>query len=402
MRRTLGYMLETHILELQKRASERSTTISNERIAGIQEMFKSVDGALNGLSLDGNGGMDYPETKLQEVMTSADFTYAIQEFVQRLMLPAYSEKMFNFEPFVKPDTTPNYLPVSRYQKRAGLDDLEYVGEKDEALPGSVVDATKRQYQVYKWEKQFDFSMEALVNDDLGYFSDQAADMGRAARRTLERYVSRMMWNATTIARLVGLGALYSTTGRLNTARISTARMAFNQRTDTRGAPVTAALRYIVYHAGLADTADVIRQSTFVPELPFAATGVVAPFAAPYGPAASNIWRSGWTPIEDPHVAGVAPNLPWFALANYQESGLTAFVLARRQGMPAPLIIRKKSDIEIITSLLGAGGAVPPVMGDFATSNVVVKVWDEWGTYINATDGNLFDVRGAYFSSGTVV
>jgi hypothetical protein len=359
------------------------------RLAEVSDMYRWLDGALSGVMLNEGGGMDDPETKLQEVMTSADFTYAIQEFVQRKMFPAYQEKTFNFEPFIKPDTTPNYLPVSRYQKRAGLDDLEYVGEKGEALPGSVVDATKRQYQVYKWEKQFDFSMEALVNDDLGYFNDQATDMGRAARRTLEKYVSRMMWNATTIARLVGLGALYSTTGRLNTARISTARMAFNQRTDARGNPAVAALRYIVYHAGLADTVDQIRQSTYQPDQ----VGTIQPLA-------TNIWRSGWTPVEDPHVAGTAPNLPWFALASWQESGMIAFVLARRSGMPAPLILRKKSDIESITSLLGAGGAVPPVLGDFATSNVVVKVWDEFGTYIDSTEGNLFDFRGAYYSAGT--
>jgi hypothetical protein len=51
-------------------------------------------------------------------------------------------------------------------------------------------------------------------------------------------------------------------------------------------------------------------------------------------------------------------------------------------------------------LTGGGGAVPPIMGDFATSNVVVKVHDEWGTYIDGTEGNLFDFRAAYYSSGT--
>ena len=70
------------------------------------------------------------------------FTYAVQEFVQRQMVPAYERKRFDFEPFVKPDTAPNFLEVTRYQKRAGLDDLEYVPEKAEPRPGSVVDATK--------------------------------------------------------------------------------------------------------------------------------------------------------------------------------------------------------------------------------------------------------------------
>ena len=61
---------------------------------------------------------------------------------------------------------------------------------------------------------------------------------------------------------------------------------------------------------------------------------------------------------------------------------------------------RRSDIERITSLLGGGATVPPIMGDFDTGNVVVKVMDIWGTYIDATYGNMFDHRGFYYSTGT--
>jgi hypothetical protein len=195
----------------------------------------------------------------------------------------------------------------------------------------------------------------------------------------------MMWNAVTVARLVGLGALYSTTGRLTTARISTARMAFNQRVDDRAEPINASLKYILHHSGLVDTVAQIQNSQLVPEL---ATN------------AQNTIRGTFTPIEDPYLTGTAPNLPWAALSGWQESGIIPFVLARRQGVPAPLLLRKKSDIESITSLVGGGSDVPPIMGDFQSSNVVVKVMDIWGTYIDAVEGNLFDYRGAYYSSGT--
>jgi len=373
------------LLQQYRTARLKAAGAPEARLTEVSSMYRFLDQSLNGVRVNEFGGMDDPETKVQEVMTSADFTYALQEFVQRQMVPGYQVKGFNFEPLVKPDTLPNFMTVTRYQRRSGLDDLEYVGEKGEARPGSVDDATKRQYRVYKFEKQFDFSMEALVNDDLGYFSDMASDMGKAARRTLEKYVSRFFTNAVTIARLIALGALYSTTGRLTTARISEARMAFNQRVDNRGEPILAALKYIVYHAGLVDTVASIQNSTLVPEL---ATN------------ASNVVRGTFTPIEDPYIVGAAPNLPWYAFADYQASGIVPYVLARRQGVPAPLLLRKKSDIESITSMLGGGGAVPPIMGDFATGNVVVKVHDEWGTYINGTDGNMFDVRGSYYSAGT--
>jgi hypothetical protein len=69
-------------------------------------------------------------------------------------------------------------------------------------------------------------------------------------------------------------------------------------------------------------------------------------------------------------------------------------------MPGPILMRKKSDIESITSILGTGGEVPPIMGDFQTGNVVLAVEDQWGTYIDAVEGNMFDNRGCYYSSGT--
>ena len=163
-------------------------------------------------------------------------------------------------------------------------------------------------------------------------------------------------------------------------------MAFNQRVDARNVPIRARLKYLVHHSGLVDTVRVIRQSELIPELATNARNVIA---------------GDFEPIEDPHMAGTAPNLPWWGFVDWKESNIVPFVLARRQGMPAPMILRKRSDIESITSLLGSGGSVPPIMGDFATGNVVVKVEDQWGTYIDTTtEGNLFDYRGAYYSAGT--
>lgn len=372
MRRLLYAMMEIRKLQLSARNAP------SQRLVEVGDMFNFMDRELSGITPTSTN------EQLREVMTSADFTYAIQEFVQRKSLPGYQRMEFNFEPLVYPDTLPNYLPVTRYQRRAGVDDLEYVGEKGEARAGSVVDATKRQWQVYRFEKQFDFSHEALINDDMGYFEDTAEQMGEAARRTLEKYVSRMYTNATSIARWTGLGALYSTTGRLTSARISTARMAFGQRTDDRAEPITADLAYIVYHRGLEDTVRTIQNSQLVPEL---ATN------------AANVVQSGWMGIKDPYITGTAPNLPWYAFVSPSQR-IKTLVLARRQGMPGPLILRKRSDIEAVTSMLGAGRPVDPIMGDFATGNIVLKVMDVWGTYIDGTEGNLVDYRGGYYSSGT--
>lgn len=375
MRRILSLMSE------YRKAQLKHAGAPNAKLVEIDEMFRYLDDEVSFVSRSPTA----TGTKMEEVMTSADFTYAIQTFIQRRMEPSYAQKGFDFEQFTAMDTTPNYLSVSRYQNRAGLDDLEYVGSKGEPRPGRYDDATPRSFQVYDWKKQFDFDFHALVNDDLGYFDDTASLMGRSARRTLEKFVSRMYTNATSFGRLVGLGALYSTTGRLTTARISAARMAFNQRTDARTEPILARLAYIVHHSGLVDTVRQIRASALVPELATNAANVIA---------------GDFIPIEDPYIAGTAPNLPWWAFTDYRQDNIKPLVLARWAGMGTPVIARRRSDIESITSLTGSGSAVSPVMGDFQTNNVVVMVWDVWGTYIDDTEGNLYDFRGAYYSSGT--
>jgi len=352
----------------------------DKRISECGDMFKMLDHELSGIKpTSTNEG-------LREVMTSADFTYAIEEFVQRQALPGYQRMEFPFEPLIRPDTLPNYLAVNRYQMRAGVDDLEYVGEKGQARPGSVDDATKRVYQVYGWQKEYDFSHQALVNDDLGYFANMATLMGQAARRTLEKFVSRMYTNATSIARLTGLGVNYSQAGRLTSSRISEARMGFGQRTDARGEPAIADLAYIVYHRGLTDVVRTIQAS---PQRPEDATN------------AANVVRTGWVGIKDPHMAGTAPDLPWWAFVDPNAgSNIYPFVLARRAGWPGPLILRKASNIVAVTSMLGSGTPVDPILGDFASGNIVLKVWDVWGTYMDDTEGNYFDFRGGYYSSGT--
>jgi hypothetical protein len=357
------------------------------KLREVANMYSHLDNLLGGMRLNQLGGFDGPESSLGEVMTSADFNYALGTFIQRQLEPGYTRKRFAFEPLVKPVTNPNFMTVTRLQDRSTtVDELEYVGEKGEARPGMRRDAVPREYRVYRREKQFDFSMESLVNDELGYLSDQAARMGVAARVTLEKFVHRMLFNATTLARLVGLGALYSSASRLATTSISEARMAFNQRTDPYGEPIMASLNYIVHHSGLVDTVATIQRSTQVPEDATNAANVVA---------------GTFVPIEDPYLAGTAPNLPWMAVNDPTGmDNIVAFILARWQDLPAPVLARKRSDMESFVSFAGAGTPLPPAWGDFATGNVVVKAMDAWGTYADDTEGNLYDYRGAFYSTGT--
>lgn len=353
-----------------------------ERLAETESYFRHLDDSISGLKPTSTGN------DVAETMTAADFPQALGTFVSRMLVPGYTRKRFDFEQFVKIRPVTNYMPHTDYQSRAGLDDLEWVGEKGEARAGSAVDATPRPVAIHDWKKQFDFSWRALVNDDLGYFQDQAMKMGQSARRTKEKFVSRLYTNATSIARLVALGALFAQNGQLTSTRIAEARMAFNQRLDARAEPINARLNFLIHHSGLVDTVRVIRQSELIPELATNAANVIA---------------GDFVPIEDPYIVGVAPVLPWWAFTDYRDDNITPFVLAQWSNMPNPVIARKSSDIELMTDIRTGGTPVfmNPALGDFQTNNVVVLVWDVWGTYIDNTEGNLYDVRGAYYSDATV-
>ena len=387
-RKLLRAMAEIYKGELNDKFEQRNAKAGaivcppdavNARLAEVDQSIEAIDAQLDGITPTSTNN------DLRETMTSADFPYAITSYVSRLAIPGYEKKAFNFEPLVWNDVLTNYLPHNRYQHRDSIDDLELVVQKGRARPGSKDDATPRVYQVYRWEKQYDFSMEALVNDALAYFSDQAQLMGESALRTLEKFVSRMYTNATSILKLTGLGSvLFSQNGRLTSSRVSEARMGFNQRVDSRSQPINARLAYIVHHAGLVDTVRQILGSELVPEL------------APNG---INVGRN-FIPIEDPYITGTAPNLPWWGFTNWRENNIRPFVLARLKGYPGPRIIRKTSNQEAVSAMLGSGSALDPIYGDFDSGNIVLKVCDVFGTYTDTTEGEYFDYRGGYYSAGT--
>ena len=371
MRHILNLMLDIRKHQLSKRSAP------SDRVARAVQMFEYMDNEMSGFSSLNSNEI------LQEALVSQDFTFAIMEFVNRLAIPGYQQRLFNFEPLIFTDRVQNFLPHYRYQNRNGFDDLEYVGTRGRSRTGGIDDATKRIHAVYRWEKDISIDWETLVNDDLSYLEDTVRLMGESARRTLERFVSRMYTNATSIARLVALGANYSQNGRLTTARISEARMAFAQRVNVGNQPITASAQYLVHHTGLRDAALQIARSTQVAELMTNAVNVV-----------------NFTPIEDAHMAGAAPNLPWYMFTRWQDNNVRPLVLVRLRGWDAPRVYRKRSDAEAVTSLGGPGTAVAPAFGDFETGNITLKIRDIWGTYIDGTEGNLWDTRGAYYSSGT--
>lgn len=164
-------------------------------------------------------------------------------------------------------------------------------------------------------------------------------------------------------------------------------MAFMQRVDGRGEPLRADAIYLVHHIGLTDAVATIQNSVLRPE---------------DSTNADNVVQGTFIPIADPYMAGTSPDLPWYMFTRWNDDNIRPFVLARLSGVPGPMVMRRRSDVELIGSLLGAGAPAPPAMGNFLSGDISLAVVDVWGTFVGdpAVDANFFDTNGAYFSSGT--
>lgn len=341
-----------------------------------KELYPVVDTMLSG---QGTIAQD----RIKEVMTDSDFPLALGEYVNRALWPAYTRMEFNYQQLVFNDTLPNFMTVTRYQRQSGLDDLELIRPKQGVSSGYLKDAYKRQYKVYRWGKGFDFSYEALVNDDLGYFRDFAELMGDAARRSIEKFVSRLYFNTTTIAGLVALGVIYSGTARLSTNALMVGWSAFDQRLDDRSEPIETAPVNLVIHKALQPTARQIFASTQVAENNTNAANVLPPF---------NI-------VVDPYMTGTAPNYPWYLMASPNLNGIRPITLARMQGRPGPQVLQKAPDTMAFAGF-GQTGQLVNGLGDFDSGDIKLKVEDVWGGWNDPTYSGVTDYRGVYYSSGT--
>lgn len=352
--------------------------------AQYSEAYPLIDQSIaTARDVNGAGRGSLNAVQLSEAMTTADFPFVLGEFIDRALWPVYQRFVFPFQPLVFNDITPNFLKITRYQRQAGVDDLELVRPKTKVGAGSIDDGFKREYRVYRWEKAFDFEMEAIVNDDLGYFRDMAGIMGEAARRTIEKFVSRMYFNTTTIAGLVAAGANFSSTAKLTNAALMTAWAAFNARVDARGEPISVRPLYLVVHKQLEPTALQILASPFEPDTPNYASNVLPRLEL----------------IVDPYLTGAAPDLPWLLFAPSNENGIRTLTLARLQGRPGPVVLQKAPD-QMSFSGFGRTGALLPGLGDFETGNIKLKVADVWGAWDDSVFVGVTDEKGIYFSDGT--
>ncbi|MBU2060134.1 MAG: Mu-like prophage major head subunit gpT family protein, partial [Gammaproteobacteria bacterium] len=193
------------------------------------------------------------EYMLREALTTSDFPYLFGDVIDRQVLASYKAVDPVWKSFVRMGTVPRIFPQVggyRFGITGGDQYLAEVAEKGEYLASEREEARYAMY-VKKYGRQFDISLEAMINDDLGALKDTPDRFARAAVRTEHRLVSSVY-----VADLVAAANLYAAananSGALpltiaNLENTCEAMLAFR---DANGEPILNRPKYLVVGPGL--------------------------------------------------------------------------------------------------------------------------------------------------------
>lgn len=161
------------------RPSEAARVYMNRRL---------VDMAGELLTRRGERGvtMMSPDMILQRAAhTTSDFPNLLTATSNRILMPAYEAAASPLKALARPTSIVDFRAKSSLRLGAMEGGLQKVLESGEVTSTTRSEA-KESYSLSTFARIFSLSRQAMINDDLGAFSDWAAAMGRAAAETEAR------------------------------------------------------------------------------------------------------------------------------------------------------------------------------------------------------------------------
>lgn len=135
-----------------------------------------------------------PFYHFQEAMTTADFPLLFGDVIDRMVLGSYQEAPYSWSQVVRRRTVPDFRTVNRFAIDGAEAVLDTVPQQSE-YPEAALSETRYQYSVTKYGRRIPFAWESMINDDLDALRDIPERFGRAARRTEERFVTQLFFDA---------------------------------------------------------------------------------------------------------------------------------------------------------------------------------------------------------------
>lgn len=202
--------------------------------------------------------------------STSDFPYLLQDTAEKAMLKGYSEADETFQAWTRLGRLSDFKAASR-TGMSEFTDLDEVKEGGEFKHGSVGDR-REQIQLATYGKLFTITRQAIINDDLGAFSDIPRKMGRAAPRKVGDLVYAVLTGNPNMADGVALfhanhSNLAGSSAALALATLSAGRTAMARQTDSSGSANALNIRpkFLILPITLEDTGSILLNSQYDPD-----------------------------------------------------------------------------------------------------------------------------------------
>lgn len=339
---------------------------------------------------------------MKEAETTSDFPVLFGTVLERQLREKYKLQNPDWKKYIKTKTVNDFRTawdMALYGNRATLPVVKERGEyKDRALNDG-----KFTLNLQKYGAGFSLSWEALINDDLGAFSDVADDLVLSARNT-EAFVA-----TSTFAGSTGPNStLYSTagthpidgkafvnkvnagaSGTFNATNLATAITAMKSQKDYDGNPILFERFILVVPVALEFAAMQVLSQNLLIATALTTSSASAGGNNVIGSTSENILaKYPITPVTNPWldiIDTTAGTKTWY-LFGEPASG-DAVVLAYLRGHETPEICQKMSD-----KITLSGGPISPLEGDFDSDSSRWRVRHVLGTTVT-------DPRFTYASIG---
>lgn len=316
---------------------------------------------------------------LQEAITTSDFPVLLGGVLDRQMLALYRGAPSPWRSFVPTGTLRDFRVATVHKFQGNQQLLGLVREKEE-YPSTPMTEGSYNRQLFKRGRMFDVSWEAIINDSMGAFDDNARRFSNAALFT-EAWVATSIYaaaagpnpllfgapivDAADGQNVTNLGVLPLTIGNLQTTMQLMAL-----QTDVQGRPLGIRAAHLVVPPQLEFAARAILTSAFVQQVDTTGgANAAAPTYVPL-PTTNVLPQMGLQLHVDPMLpvvdASATADTTWYLFADASEGRWGQVDYLR--GHEAPEICMKASNKVTL-----GGQLMDPFGGDFDTDNILMRV-----------------------------
>jgi len=330
---------------------------------------------------------------LREAMTTSDFPLLFGDILDRQLLGKYAETPSTIDNYITMRTVRDFRQAKLFTVDGAESTLSPVGQREE-YPMEALSEGQYVYSVSKYGRVIPFSWETMINDDLDALKDIPERLGRAARRSEEKFGTGLFVTSTgpdstffsnTNKNLVNIANGASTDNpALTIDALQQAFIVLSKQVDVDGEPIVIEMVELVVPPALEVVAENILNAT---ELWLNTNGGLSDqqlHVANWMRRRTRLAVNWYLPI----INTTSGNTAWFLFAS-TGSTRPALIMAKLRGHETPEMFMKSPN----ALRIGGGGEINPMDGDFDTDSLEYKLRHVYG-------GTQVDPKMAVASKGT--